>query len=330
MNRESSTVSVAVVGAGIAGLSAARQLDDTGYDLHVFDKARGPGGRMSTRREDGYEFDHGAQYFTVRNEAFRGAVAEWQQRGMVEAWPAQIVNITKGDVQIDDEPIERYVAVPRMNALCRDLSDSLTVTFNTPVSRIVRAKGAWALSSEDGRELGRFDHVIVTAPPAQAAPLLAEAPSLAREVASAEMLPCWAVMVVFDRGLDIEWDAAFVFESSLSWVARNSSKPGRAGGELWVLHGSPEWSEAHIEADPIQVGDELTTAFFQETRVRRTRCVLRSVHRWRYAKTKTPLSAGYLYDPELGVGVCGDWCRGDRVEDAFVSGVALARRIRGV
>ena len=96
-----------------------------------------------------------------------------------------------------------------------------------------------------------------------------------------------------------------------------------------MLHGSPEWSEAHIETDPIEVGDELVTAFFEETRVRRSRGVFRSVHRWRYARTKTPLATGYLYDPELGVGICGDWCRGDRIEDAFLSGLALARRIRG-
>jgi len=99
---------------------------------------------------------------------------------------------------------------------------------------------------------------------------------------------------------------------------------------LWVLHGSPEWSEAHIESDPVEVGDELITAFFEATRARRSRPVSRSVHRWRYAKTGIPLAAGYLHDPERGVGVCGDWCRGDRVEDACLSGLALARRISGV
>ena len=330
MHHDPSSVSVAVVGGGIAGLIAARHLQDTGHDVHVFDKARGPGGRMSTRREDGYEFDHGAQYFTVRDESFREAVGQWRDRGIVEGWPGQIVKLTNGIVQVEHEPVERFVAIPGMNALCHDLSDSLTVTFNTPVSRILRANGTWALSFDDKRELGRFDRAIVTTPPAQAAPLLADAPNLAQRVASVEMLPCWAVMVIFDRDLDIEWGGAFVFESPLSWVARNSSKPGRPSGESWVLHGSPEWSEAHIESDPIEVGDELITAFFEATRVRKSESVLRSVHRWRYAKTKTPLATGYLYDLELGVGVCGDWCRGDHVEDAFVSGLALARRISGV
>jgi predicted NAD/FAD-dependent oxidoreductase len=286
MHHDRSSVSAAVVGAGIAGLIAARHLQDTGYDVHVFDKARGPGGRMSTRREDGYEFDHGAQYFTMRDESFREAAGRWRDRGIVERWPGQIVKLTNGDVQVEHELVEKFVAVPRMNALCHDLSDSLTVTFNTPVSRILRANGAWALACDGGRELGQFNRVIVTTPPAQAAPLLADAPNLAQRVASAEMLPCWAVMVVFDRGLDIEWDGAFVLESPLSWVARNSSKPGRPSGESWVLHGSPEWSEAHIESDPIEVGDELITAFFEATRERRSESVLRSVHRWRYAKTK--------------------------------------------
>jgi predicted NAD/FAD-dependent oxidoreductase len=216
-----------------------------------------------------------------------------------------------------------------MNALCSDLSDSLTVAFNTPVSGIEQASGAWALSSGDGLDLGRFDRVIVTTPPAQAAPLLAHAPRLGQVAASAEMLPCWSVMVVFDRRLDVQWDGAFVSDSPLSWAARNSSKPGRPAGESWVLHASHEWSEAHIEDEPVRVGAELTAAFFEAARARSAESVFRSVHRWRYAKTRTSLANEYLYDPALRVGICGDWCRGDRVEDAFLSGLALARRIVG-
>jgi hypothetical protein len=145
MNRASSTVSIAIVGAGIAGLVAARHLRHVGHDIHVFDKARGPGGRMSTRYEHGYEFDHGAQYFTVRDGSFRKAVDRWRERGLVAVWPGRIVNVENGGAPIDCEPIERCVAVPRMNALCRDLSDSLTVTFNTPVFSIARANAAWAV-----------------------------------------------------------------------------------------------------------------------------------------------------------------------------------------
>jgi predicted NAD/FAD-dependent oxidoreductase len=329
MEHEHPSTSVAIVGAGIAGLSAARHLHSAGCTVHVFEKARGPGGRMSTRRTNGYEFDHGAQYFTVRHEWFREAVDRWRERGLVEIWPRRVVHVTSGSVRIDAEGDERFVAVPRMNALCSDLSASLEVTLDSLVSRITLAGGTWTLSSDDGRELGRFDRVVVTTPPAQAAPLLADAPELAQQVAAADMQPCWAVMAVFERGLDSEWDAAFVSESPLSWVARNASKPGRREDESWVLHASAEWSAAHIEADPSKVRDELIAAFSEALGTRRPQTISTSVHRWRYAKTRTPLASECLHDPERGIGVCGDWCRGDRVEDAFVSGLSLAKRIAG-
>jgi predicted NAD/FAD-dependent oxidoreductase len=246
---------------------------------------------------------------------------------MVDVWRGRIVRVADGAVQNDCRPAERFVGVPRMNALCRALAESLPVAFATPVAGIVRADGAWHLRAAEGRELGRFERVIVTTPPAQAVPLLAAAPGLAREVAAVEMHPCWANMVVFDRRVDVEWDGAFVSEPPLSWVARNASKPGRPPAESWVLHATPEWSAAHIEADPLQVGEELIAALFAATGAPRLEPILSKVHRWRYAKTARRLAASHLYDPGLGIGVAGDWCGGDRVEDAYLSGLSLAREI---
>jgi renalase len=327
MNRKYSTLRVAVVGAGFAGLTAGRQLSELGFEVQVFDKARGTGGRMSTRRSDGYEFDFGAQYFTVRNDLFRAAVESWLRYQRVDIWQGKLVEVVNGDVRPSDSATERLVAVPRMNSICHELAEPLTVKFSTRISAIRHTNDAWEIFSEDGQALGRFDRVVVATPPAQAVPLLADAPRIAEQVAAVEMLPCWAVNLAFGQSLGVEWAGAFVHESPLSWVARNSSKPGRRGGEAWVLHASAEWSANHLNTAPGNVGDELIAAFWEASCIPKCEQRSRSVHLWRYAKAKSPLAVECLNDPELGIGVCGDWCRGDRVEDAFLSGFALAQRI---
>jgi predicted NAD/FAD-dependent oxidoreductase len=214
-----------------------------------------------------------------------------------------------------------------MSALCRNLADSQNVQFNTVVTTVELGHGRWELKDSGANKLGAFDEVVITAPPAQTVSLLGFAPDLRSQVASVEMLPCWVVMVLFRAPLDIGWDGAFVSGSPLSWICRNNSKPDRPVQECWVLHGSPEWSDAHMDAQPHVVVDTLLGSFFDVTGCGSSDPESKLAHRWRYARVAQPVDVDFLYDPKLGIGVCGDWCRGDRVEDAYMSGLALGRRI---
>jgi len=326
MNRSSAAGNVAVIGAGLAGVTAAFQLSEAGLSVRVFDKARGPGGRMSTRRNGTREFDHGAQYFTAKENAFRSAVDSWVAKGIVAPWTGEIVKINNGSVEPTRERTERFVAVPRMSSLCRSYSEALDVEYQTVVSKVARSGGTWEVFAQ-GDSLGEFQHVVITTPPAQAVPLLVDAPQIASEVQSIEMAPCLAVMVSFGAPVTADWSGAFVSDSPLSWIARNSSKPGRPKGESWVLHASPEWSNDNFDKDPEQVAEALVNEFFRATGCSGVDSESTETHRWRYAKTKNPLGSGYLYESEMGIGVCGDWCRGDRVEDAYLSARYLAEHL---
>ena len=144
------------------------------------------------------------------------------------------------------------------------------------------------------------------------------------------MAPCGAVMVTFPRPLDLGWDAAFVSESPLSWVARNGSKPDRPNRESWVLHASSEWSRRNLEADPEGVADRLIAAFRDVSGGHAVRHAHRDVHRWRYSQPVEPLADACLIDRHLGIAACGDWCGGPRVEGAFTSGRAAAESLQAV
>jgi renalase len=317
---------VAVVGAGIAGLTAARTLHDQGHDVHVVEKGRGVGGRTAVRRHAPFEFDHGAQYFTTRDERFARQVRAWQEAGLVAVWSGRIGSLERG-VWHDSSSQERYVGVPGMNAVAKHLASGLSVATETRITRVTRDHRGWRLSVDSGTAFGLFDAVVVAVPAAQASELLAGQGAMAGQAGRCAMSPCWAVMLGFDRPLAIPYDGVFVSGSPLSWFARNSAKPGRSSDEAWILHAGPEWSAGHIEDPPERVIAALRAAFEQASGGEVPPPVHAAAHRWRYAVPPEPLHVGALWDAESRQAVCGDWCQGARIEGAFLSGLAAADRV---
>lgn len=326
----SKPINIAIIGAGMAGLSAARSLQNNGLRAKLFDKSRGPGGRMSTRRADHLAFDHGAQYFTVKDARFGGQVNSWIQDGIVESWNGNIGTASEGLLEEKTVSPVRYVGKPRMSAITRHMSTSLDITYKTRVLHADFNNEKWTLFDNNQGNLGEYDALIVTTPPEQALPFLSKSPTLEDKVKHIQMLPCWAVMAAFEQPLPIPFDGLFLHNNPLSWACRNSSKPGRLHYETWVLHGSPEWSTKHLELKPEEVLPRLLSAFTDAIGIKLNRPVFSKAHRWRYALAETPSFDECLWDEEKNLAVCGDWCNGSRVEGAYLSGIAAAGRIAGL
>lgn len=323
--------SIAVVGAGISGLMCARTLMDHGCQVTLFEKSRGYGGRMATRRQgESLQFDNGAQYFTARDKRFARYVKSWEQAGIVQGWDGTIVTLNQGAVTRKSRYPRRYVATPKMSAIGRHLAADLSVTLNTRVQTAERLGDHWHLQSDVDEDLGRFDQLVVAVPAPQASELLRESPLLAKQAAGVRMTGCWAMMVAFQRPLGLDFDGAFVHDSILSWVAKDSSKPARKEHpETWVLHGSTDWTERHLDASPESLAPQLLEAFWNALGIASTDPVAEDLKLWRYAIPANPIEQTSLYDPDTKVGACGDWCGGPRVEGAFLSGVSLAGRVLG-
>jgi predicted NAD/FAD-dependent oxidoreductase len=334
---------IAVIGAGLSGLAAARALADQRHRVVVFEKSRGCGGRAATRRastavsagsESRLSFDHGAQYFTARDPRFWRRVAAWAERGLIAPWEGRIAAFDGGSVEPAGRDATRWVGVPGMSALGRALATGLEVRLETRVAAPRRRAGTWQLSDETGGDLGRFDVVIASAPAPQSAELLMDAPRLAAQAACVDYTPCWTLMLAFTDALALPFDGVFVNQGPLRWIARDSSKPGRSGlagtSDCWVLHAEPRWTRKHLNDPREQVETALLEAF--ATLVVAAGSSLPAVnwrqsHSWLYALVETPLEEGCLWDPKLGLGACGDWCLGARVEGAWLSGEALAGRV---
>ncbi len=318
---------IAMIGAGMAGLSCARALTAAGHAVCLFDKGRGPGGRMSTRRVQTplgeFRFDHGAQRILPRSGAFAAEVAGWVGAGAAAAWTAEVVTLDPGgDLRPeDDRPC--HVGVPGMNGIIRHLARDQAVAWGRRVERIDGPAGERLLAFGDGGTEGPFDAVLVAVPAEQAAPLLAGcAPDAAAAARAVRSDPCWTAMLAFDASLEAPFDAAGYSDGPIAWAARNSSKPGRGPGETWVLQASADWSCNHLEDAPEAVAAALVAAFAPPDEP-----VFAAAHRWRYSQVSEPAGQPAFWDPGSGIGACGDWCCGREIEDAWRSGLALAGKI---
>ena len=310
---------VGIIGAGISGLACAQLLARSRFKVTLFEKSRGVGGRMATRRFDsGITFDHGAQYFTIRDPEFASQVEQWCTAGVAAEWNGKIVSLEKGVCTELNEPRARYVGVPSMNAIAKALATGLEVRTSTTVQSISRNEGQWQVTDAVGTIHGPFDYVISSAPPVQTQTLMgALSTYFARPLTSVVMAPCWAVMFQPQAPLRAEFDAAFVHGSPLSWIARNSSKNGRDDKECWVLHASAEWSRQNLEDSAERIATSLGDAFWNATRLSPQPLEVAMAHRWRYALPHEPLASRFIFDHETKLGACGDWCGGPRVEVAI-------------
>ena len=305
-----------VIGAGMAGLSCATEIARGGASVIVLDKGRGPGGRMAARRVEisgeTVSFDHGAQYFTAREPAFRAVVAEWEAAGVVARWP------TAGE--------DAWVGTPGMNAPIRAMAQALDVRWGTRAEGLSREGAGWRVETDGG--VFTAAQVLVAVPAEQAAVLLADvAAELAALAGSVESAPCWAVMAGFAEGLPIAADTFRSETAPVSWAARNSAKPGRSRAETWVIHASPARSREVLDWPKEKVAEAILADFFAATGIAPATPEHLDAHRWLYALPQALSGEGARYDAAAGIGIAGDWMHSPRVEGAWLSGRTLAAKV---
>lgn len=329
---------IAVIGAGLAGLTCARHLQERGHSVIVYEKNDAVGGRMSTRQTELGGFDHGAQYFTATSEPFKEEVAAWRKAGWVVPWEGKLVTLEKGKPKPAgrSNASTRLVAVPGMAALGTQLAQGVALRTGQAIRSLERFDDQWLLAVQCDTvpidaSAGPFDAVVIATPADQAMPLLQPHSTLAGQVGQEHLAPCWALILGFQQALGLDYDGAWVQGSRLRWIARDTSKPQRRPGEHWIGHASPEWSLEHLDDDPERVKEKLLKAFHEAT-ASHVQPVYADVYRWRYAQATSTLPGDCLWDAASRVGVCGDWFAAGldgsgRVENAYLSGRALAEAV---
>ncbi len=319
---------ILVVGAGVAGLRAARTLAEAGANILVLEKSRGFGGRAATKRTHGsrvdHRIDHGAQYFTARDPRFQTQVEAWQQSGALAVWTRGFHTLTPDGLEAPDEGHPRYAFRDGMNTIGKLLGEGLEVRRSAKVTRLLRTAAGWKVGLEDGATY-TARRLLLGVPAPQALELSRNVVSerTRERLQGVEFAPCLALMAGYERDAP-EWSGVTVQDEAnpLSWLANDSSKREQKEQTVLVLHANPAFSQMHLEAPETAIPEMLEVA----SSLGFSGPLWTQLQRWRYAKATTPYSEPYLKDDDR-LFFCGDWCGGTKVEAAYVSGLEVAQAL---
>lgn len=299
---------VAIIGAGLAGVTAAAALRGAGLAPVVFDKSRGPGGRLSTRRAgEGLQFDHGAQYISPETREFAAFLRDMQADGAARTW----------DIG-DGSP--KFVGIPGMSALVRHLADRVDLRLGIEIPEVERDVGGWIVAGE------AYDRVICAIPAPQAARLLAGIPAVTEALHAVVMEPNLTLMLAHSSRADHPFVTRRRVDEDIAWLSRDSAKPDRPGHDCWVAQAGLHWSRQHLEMEKEQIAAAMLPMVCDLLNLDPDDVIHAAAHRWRYAHASKPLGRPYLeHSDTLYVG--GDWALSARAEGAWQSGVAMAEAL---
>ncbi len=320
---------IAIIGAGISGLTVAKELSELN-EVTVFDKARGVGGRMATKRIDDYHFDHGAQFFTAKSQEFKDFCNRAKNDKIIEEWNIDFVEIIGNKISKkyqfnNDKP--HFVAKPQMNNLCKYIAQDLNILLGKQVKSINFDDKKWSLKTVEDEIFNNFDYLILAIPSHQVINLLPKNFKYLDIISSIRMSGCFTLMLGFKEKLSIEFGAALVKESNISWISVNSSKPERPKGFSLIVNSSNKWADENIEEELEIIKEKMITSLRQIIDFDISDLSCQNIHRWRYANATLRTGDKSLFDPNLNLGVCGDWLISGRVENAFLSGLDLYKNI---
>lgn len=322
-----------VIGAGVAGATAARTVADGGATVLVLEKSRGLGGRCATRRtDDGVRLDHGAQYVTARDERFRRRLEAWVASGDLAVWMRGVDRWTpaSGHTPADGQGHARYVAPDGMSRLGALLLGDVPVERGRRVVSVRRDGAGW-IASDDGGSHHRARSLLLTAPAPQTLDLLAPDeidPRGWNELASIRYAPSFALMTGYPLPAP-DWRGIQVADHPvLAWLAHDGSKRRTApSGTTIVAHATPGFARDRFDEDPDTVMDTMQDGLAEVAGLDALP-TWRRLHRWRYAQAET-VTERRSARLAPGLYAAGDGFAAARVEGAFLSGLAAADALLG-
>lgn len=284
---------IAIIGTGMTGASAAQMISASGQPFTVFDKSRGIGGRLATRRAGPFSFDHGAAEISGDDPGFRAWLSAYADGAFNETG---------------------FRSSQGMSRALAPVFAGRDIRHGVEVKHVARDRTGWICVDASGDRHGPFDAIISTVPAPQAQTICVHALETS-PLASVEMSPVWTVLT---------GGARCVANSPSHGLERvEVGRSAKSGAEAWVYHFDLTTTLDRLESEK----PELAQWAWEKLASGRNAPEYLVAHRWRYARTARPLGIAYLGSPEDGVLCGGDWALGDLAQHAWLSGRAMAQAI---
>lgn len=315
-----------VLGSGIAGSTIANELSKK-YSVHVFDKARGAGGRSSNKKLKGnLSFDHGVQYISPKSKVFTKIIQKISKRKILKTWDGNHLNFTFEKKKFTS----KYIGVKANNDLCKYFLKNIKTSFSSQIVKIEHKKYFWEITLDDNSK-HQFKALILTCPFPQLKKLAGK--YLEKKISNLKikMQPNITVMIALSNKKDLPISSIKFDDKILSWAANeNSKKRFKSNLNLWTLQASLKWSKKTINKYKTDksIMNKLISRFTQLTGLEKSKIIHKKIHGWKYSYNYQKTSLSSSWNKKYQLGICGDWFGGPKVENAWLSANDLAKKIK--
>ena len=212
---------VAVIGAGITGITLANLLQKK-VNLTVFEKSRGVGGRMATRRAAPYQFNHGAQYFKIENKEFKNFLQPLIQNKIIKHLEANHIEILNKEVIKRTKTYNKiyYTPVSKMNSVVKYLiNNNFFIKLLCKIDKTIKENDKWFIIDSDKASYGPYDWLFITIPPNQALEILYNNFKFLDIIKKIKMRSCYSLMLGFDKIKEFDFDTALFLDEDVQWLS---------------------------------------------------------------------------------------------------------------
>jgi renalase len=331
---------IAIVGAGMAGLVCARELQAAGRDVVVIDKSRGLGGRLATRRLGETHADHGVCYLKPKDDRFAALIEGLVNQGVLTVWSDRLHQLSAAGLVLDPQPQPRYAAPKGATAIAKELAKGLTLELNQQIQSIQPIEDGWQITSQDPEFALTAKTVILAIPAPQALPLVRSIanPEFVESIQSVEFAPCLCAIAVYpetlanrpqepNSGGDELRGVTCLEDELLGWIGFDSTKQINPKQRTMIIQSNATFAAAEFDSEDLNlVAQRLCDRASEVLNMPWiAKPELLQLHRWKYAFAINPIASRFLRATTATPLYCiGDWCGGSRVESAFLSGLAIA------
>ena len=320
---------VAVIGAGITGATLANLLKKK-VTITVFEKSRGVGGRMATRRADPFQFNHGAQYFKVKNKEFKNFLQPLMLNKIIKPLEAnQIEILNKKIIKSTKISNKKYfTAESKMNSVVKYfINNNFSIKLLCKIEKTVKENDKWFVIDSDQVSYGPYDWLFITIPPYQATEILYDNFKFLDILKNIKMRSCYSLMLGFDKIKEFNFDTALFLDEDVAWLfIRKKIFKNKKYYNL-LINSSYNFAEKNINSSKDELSDYLIKQVSDILKYDLNNFKHKALHFWKYAMSEKNNNLGSLIDEDLKVVVCGDWCMNGRIEGGFLSAKDAANKV---